>query len=189
MNKIIFTFLCLVVPFSMLSGCALFKQDKQTYAVDSILIANNLHNFQSYFDKATVDLNKAQQKTPSVFTEEEWKTITDFCGAVNFLIAQERTITQLQLKNIDDTKLQGIVELAQKGYKDCYAIVVKHWDSFSPEDQLVLKTLNDTATELDKNITELYGKVASSSINTNQVLEIITNILTIAIKVLAMVAV
>jgi hypothetical protein len=185
----VFKCICLlIIPFFTLSSCGVFTHKKQTYTVDSMVIANNLSSFQAYFNKAVIEVRKAQEKNPPIFTDVEWETITNFIGAVNFIIAQEHTITQLQLTQINDDSLKGIVELAQKGYIDCYNIVFKHWDSFSPETQFELKSLNDTARNLNNSIVNLYSKVNSSSINTSELLTIIMGVLTVSIKILAVVA-
>ena len=95
--KTIAYIICLFFIVISISGCSLFT-DKQTYAVDSIMIATDLQNFQLYFDKSVAKLTDAQKQNPPIFTDDEWKTITNFCGEVNFLIAQEKTIAQLQLE-------------------------------------------------------------------------------------------
>jgi hypothetical protein len=181
---------CLLITLSLvlLSGCGLFTAKKQTYAVNSMLIAVNLHDFQTYFNKVVLDLGKAQQREKPPFSDSEWVLVTNFCGTINFIIAQERTIMQLQLKSIDDEQLKGIITLAQKGYSDSYTIIESHWNSFSQEEQAELLLLHNTAKELNNSIEKLYNDVSKNTIDTNQVLNVIMNVLTVSVKILTVVA-
>lgn len=176
--------LTIMLVFSLLfaSGCAMLGEDEKKYALDTSYLSVEVSIFKRQYERIE-DIIRAKQASENMFTDEEWSKLLNVDTSIDMVLLKIESLLRLQYDDISIIEVQSMYTLTKEAYRQAYEVMAAHWTDFTPSTQLMLQALDDSAKDIDTRVVKLMENPTNENIT--QTITLITGILGLATKILA----
>lgn len=182
MRNLIPFWLFLAIVGFITFGCS---AKQQQFAIDSSIITVEASILESQYKQMEVLLRQTQEEK-KLFSSTEWRTLNNVDATIDMLIMKYRAIIQLNTSDMSLADVTFMYGLAVEGYTQGRDVIYAHWEEFPPSTQILLNAFDKQAEHTSTRIQELLDNPDNESIT--QTLVLISGVLSLAVKMLGLVA-
>ncbi|RLI66361.1 MAG: hypothetical protein DRO67_01260 [Candidatus Asgardarchaeum californiense] len=162
-------------------GCA-----QSQFLLDSSVIMTESSELKDRY--ATVErVIREVQAEKQIFTDAEWRKLLNVDATIDMLIARVDNITRFSAADVSMQELEFLWGLSVNGYTEGRSVIFAHWDQFDPSTQIMLNAFDAKAEATSTLITELMKNPTND--NMTKALTLMTGIVSLAVKMLAIAAI
>ena len=185
MKRIILSLILTASLFFMSCSIVNNPSTKDTvYKLATLTIVLDSLNLQ--YDKVKY-LLEHKQRDSKVFTEKEWDKLLDVDSAITVLSLKYQAIIKLDPSNMSIHDVILMWQVTKDSYAKAREIVASRLDSFDASSQVMFKSFDEAAIVASKQIDALLEDPTNDNLKSSLVL--LVDVLSLAVKVLSIVAV
>ena len=151
---------------------------QQKYTINSAMTASELNSLKKQY----VYVESLIRSKQTEFSEQEWNELLTVHATIELIISKVDSMVNLSSFDATPQEMSYLWRLAIDGYTRSRTILLAHWESFTPSQQIMLNTFDDHAKITNTRIDELLNDPDNAGINTSLIL--ITGLASLALKLL-----